>query len=138
MLPKNWAYPDLLIEKALCNLNVLLKKKKICKGKVIGYHGTSASRAKSIGINGFRNSVCVEGHYGVWFWDEDYRNNSIPAAQDKSKEDGDLEYAIIKAELDSPIPDLSPLARPQWRATKDRIKILGVEYVPINQRPKFL
>ena len=137
MVDRNWAYKGPQTEEDLRRFNDNLGRKAANGGIIIGYHGTSASIGKIIEESGFEDYTSVDGTVGVWFWEEGWRDNAISPGEKKANEQGDLEYAIIKAKLTNPAPDLSPFARPQWKANKDQIEILGVEYVPIGEKPKY-
>lgn len=136
-MDRSWAYKGPQTEEDLKRFNDNLRRRNANGGIIIGYHGTSASIGKIIEESGFEDYTSVDGTVGVWFWEEECRNNAISPGETKAKIQGELKYAIIKAKLTNPAPDLSPLARSQWSANKDKIEILGIEYVPIGQKPKY-
>jgi hypothetical protein len=108
-------------------LNAMLKKKERQGGIVFGYHGTSATRAREIQQNGFQDARCVEGGFGVYFWDDDYPNNALAPARKKAEEDGDNQYAVIEARCTNARPDFL-MGRPQWLVNSGNIEILDIQF----------
>ncbi|MBT5023153.1 hypothetical protein HOK51_02005 [Candidatus Woesearchaeota archaeon] len=123
-------------EEALRKTQDNLQRLRDQGGIAIGYHGTSGARARKIEAEGFENYVSIDGTVGVWFWDEQVKQNSELAGREKAKDEESLEYAIIKARLTTPQPDMI-MGRPQWRVPKNRIEILGIEYVKVGEEPTY-
>lgn len=107
--------------------NKMLAKIKKQSEEVVGWHGTSGKIGKIIKDQGFKNFRCQEGGYGVYFWDEDCRDKAIEIARERMSGNGDKEFALIKAKIKNPNPDLL-MGRPQWLAEAEKIKILSIEF----------
>jgi hypothetical protein len=114
-------------EEELRKLNTMIEKKERQGGIVYGYHGTSAKRAREIQQKGFQDTRCVEGEFGVYFWDDDYPNNALAPARKKAEEDGDNQYAVIKARCTNARPDFL-MGRPQWLVNSGDIEILDIQF----------
>lgn len=113
-------------QREIDGLNEMIAKKERQQGVLEGFHGTSASRARSIQETGPENYRCVEGEFGVWFHDDEKKGNAQLHGIDKAREDGDSQYAIIRARSAEARPDLR--GRPQWIAAADKLEILSVEF----------
>ncbi|MFC1698018.1 hypothetical protein ACFL1H_06770 [Nanoarchaeota archaeon] len=137
MYNRSWAHQGPQSMDAIKRFNANLKRFKDNDGIMIGYHGTSGSMGKVIEQEGFKNYKSIDGTVGVWFWEDKFQSNAGMAGEKKAKELKEDEYAVIKAELTKPDADFSPYARPIWRAQKDKIKILGIEYVKVGEDPKY-
>ena len=105
----------------------LCRKLEKHNGRIVGFHGTSADIARVIEEVGFKDQVCVEGGYGIWFYDEDVANTAEIAAKRKAQERGQSRGAVIRAELSNPKPDTK--GRKQWLAHSSSITVLDVQYL---------
>lgn len=99
-----------------------------------GFHGTCAEFGHQIEDEGFANQICIEGEYGIWFWDEEAQNNAIIKGQYKATQKGDTEYAVVEAELHKPQPDTK--GRPQWLVDARDAKITSVRYFNLDGIPR--
>ena len=109
----------------------MIRKKERQNGMLEGFHGTSASRARAALENGFVDQRCVEGEIGIWFHDDKLPRNAHLHGQDKAREDGETEYAVIKARSMESRLDLR--GRPQWVAPAKSLEILSVEFFKLNK-----
>ena len=102
---------------------------------VLGWHGTRASIAKKIKTEGFKNYRCKEGAYGVYFADIDNLELAKEFAIEKCKEQGEDEYALIKAEIIHPNPDLL-MGRAQWLGQAHNVNIIETKYFKIKDEKR--
>lgn len=123
-----------LTESQLKMLNYMIDKKILNNGIIIGYHGTSKTRAEQIIEKGFedRNDRKIVGESpGVFVWDEEFKGNATSPGKKAAIEDDDTEYALIKVKILNPEPDFK-MGRPQWKGLSKDITILGVEFYSID------
>ncbi len=121
----------------IATVNRLMTKRDQHDGIALGYHGTSASRARSISASGFVDYLPAPGEWnntpGEFFWDEEYQQNAIYPGQEKVRKDGEKEFAIINSRLVNPAPDYY-LFRPEWRANAANVGIIAVQYYDVESR----
>ena len=111
----------------------MLQTKEQNGGVVIGYHGTSASRAREIESTGFENKVAVDQRSGVFAWDEDMQENAINFGKSRAIKDGDSEFAIVRVEMTNPEPDYHQGRRGEWKAYADKVKILDIQFYSVGE-----
>lgn len=111
----------------LDRIDTMIDFRDNCGGEVIGYHGTSGLRGCSIADKGFVNTRCIEGGYGVYFWNGENKKNAWTFAVDKASQENDDKIAIIKARIWYPEPDWLE-ARPQWIVDAKCIFIEEISY----------
>jgi hypothetical protein len=114
-------------------IDAMLQRKEKNHGVVIGYHGTSASRARMIEANGFENRVAVDQRTGVFAWDETMKDNAKSFGKDRAKKDGDSQYAVIVLEMTNPEPDYLQGRNGEWKAYADQTKVLSVQYYSVDE-----
>lgn len=119
-------------EKHLGFIDKMILRRDRSRGIVIGFHGTSLRRALEIQNDGFKNCLCDEGGFGVYFWDEKFRDNAFTFAKEKAQKDGHKTIAIFKAKIYHPEPDWLK-ARPQWIVDANNIEIIQTYFCNINE-----
>lgn len=76
-------------------IEAMLRTKELNGGIVIGYHGTSATKAREIEANGFENKVAVDKRSGVFAWDESMKENATSFGKKRAEQDGDASHYYL-------------------------------------------